>query len=289
MPLTVQNLDNRTFEDLVAEAKSLIPVYAPQWTNYNPSDPGITLIELFAWLCEMIIYRVDQVPNKNYISFLKLLGVELMEDEKLPDGIRRAVEQLSERYIAVTASDYELLAQNGLLEKPGIFNEFPDLSVRTICLVNRDLERFKTDEATQFGHISILLLLKTENIKDLLKEMAEIKKYVRDSLGAKKLLTTRIHVVEPDYQEVNINIVVSAKDKGLKDTIEKAISSYLDPMTGGEENKGWKPGRSVYTSDIYHLVEGINGVDHVVSIDLTCPKVKKFQLFKLKELLVEVE
>jgi len=49
MPLTLPVLDDRSFDDLVAEARALIPALAPEWTNHNPSDPGITLIELFAW------------------------------------------------------------------------------------------------------------------------------------------------------------------------------------------------------------------------------------------------
>jgi predicted phage baseplate assembly protein len=77
MPLIAPNLDDRTFDSLVAEAKSLIPRYAPEWTDYNESDPGITLIELFAWMTEIIIYRLNQVPELNYIQFLKMLGIEL--------------------------------------------------------------------------------------------------------------------------------------------------------------------------------------------------------------------
>ena len=74
MPLIAPNLDNRRFEDLLAEAKSLIPRYAPQWTDYNESDPGITLLELFSWLTELTIYRLNQVPDRNYIKFLRTDG-----------------------------------------------------------------------------------------------------------------------------------------------------------------------------------------------------------------------
>lgn len=48
MPLTPPNLDDRTFADIVAQAKTLIPRYVPEWTNFNESDPGITMVELFA-------------------------------------------------------------------------------------------------------------------------------------------------------------------------------------------------------------------------------------------------
>jgi predicted phage baseplate assembly protein len=70
-------LDNRSFEDIVRDARARIPTYTPEWTDYNESDPGITLLELFAWLTEMILYRLNQVPEKNYRKFLDLIGVTL--------------------------------------------------------------------------------------------------------------------------------------------------------------------------------------------------------------------
>lgn len=70
-------LDDRSFNDIVEEAISMIPRYAPEWTNHNPSDPGITLIELAAWMTDLLIYRMNQVPDKNYVAFLNLLGIKL--------------------------------------------------------------------------------------------------------------------------------------------------------------------------------------------------------------------
>jgi predicted phage baseplate assembly protein len=73
--LPVPNLDNRKFQDIVDEAKRLIPSLCPEWTNHNVSDPGVALIELFAWMSEMIIFRLNQTPDKLYTQFLNLLGV----------------------------------------------------------------------------------------------------------------------------------------------------------------------------------------------------------------------
>jgi predicted phage baseplate assembly protein len=77
VPLTAPILDDRTFEDIFAEARLRIPRYNPDWTDFNESDPGITLLQLFAWLTEMMLYRLNQVPERNYIKFLQLLGLEL--------------------------------------------------------------------------------------------------------------------------------------------------------------------------------------------------------------------
>ena len=76
MPLPAPNLDDRRFEDLLREARNRIPRFTPEWTNFNPSDPGMTLVELHAWMTETILYRLNQVPELNYIKFLDLLGIE---------------------------------------------------------------------------------------------------------------------------------------------------------------------------------------------------------------------
>jgi hypothetical protein len=68
-------LDDRRWPDLVAETTALIERYAPQWTDRGPSDLGVTLVELFAWLVEGLVYRLNRVPEKNYVAFLNLLGI----------------------------------------------------------------------------------------------------------------------------------------------------------------------------------------------------------------------
>jgi hypothetical protein len=76
MPIKPPNLDDRRYADIVAEARSLIPQYCPEWTNLNDADPGITLVQLFAWMTEMIVYRLNRVPDKTYIHFLNFIGEE---------------------------------------------------------------------------------------------------------------------------------------------------------------------------------------------------------------------
>ncbi|MGG6296317.1 putative baseplate assembly protein [Leptolyngbya sp. AN02str] len=75
--LPKSDLDDRTFKDLVDECILRIPRYCPEWTNFNPSDPGVTLIELFAWLTDQMLMRFNQVPRRNYVAFLEMLGIRL--------------------------------------------------------------------------------------------------------------------------------------------------------------------------------------------------------------------
>ena len=70
-------LDDRRFQELVSEARTRIALTCPEWTEHNVSDPGITLIELFAWMTEMLIYRVNRIPDKLHVALLNLLGMQL--------------------------------------------------------------------------------------------------------------------------------------------------------------------------------------------------------------------
>ena len=87
-------LDDRRFQDLVSEARLRITRSCPEWTEHNVSDPGITLIELFAWMTEMTIYRLNRVPDKLHVTLLELLGIQLdgpsAADHRRPLPARRA-------------------------------------------------------------------------------------------------------------------------------------------------------------------------------------------------------
>ena len=77
MSLPCPNLDNRSFQDIVDDVKRQIGLRCPEWSDHNVSDPGVTLVELFAWMMESTLYRLNQVPDRNYIKFLELLGISL--------------------------------------------------------------------------------------------------------------------------------------------------------------------------------------------------------------------
>ncbi|MCG5212175.1 putative baseplate assembly protein [Streptosporangium sp. KLBMP 9127] len=73
--LPLPDLDDRRWQDLVDEGRALIPFYAPQWTDHNVHDPGITLMELFAWVAEMDLYTVNQITDAHRRKLLALAGI----------------------------------------------------------------------------------------------------------------------------------------------------------------------------------------------------------------------
>ena len=77
MPLPVPQIDPRSFQQLVDDTLARVPIHTPEWTNFNSSDPGVTLVQLFAFLTEALIYRANQIPERNRRKFLNLLGIPL--------------------------------------------------------------------------------------------------------------------------------------------------------------------------------------------------------------------
>ncbi len=125
--LPSSRLDDRSFDDLMEECLLRIPRYCPEWTDHNISDPGITLIELFSWLTDQMLMRFNQVPRKNYVAFLELLGIRLQpptpaqsrltfylstylqEDYVIPMGTEVATERTETQEAIIFSTDRDLI------------------------------------------------------------------------------------------------------------------------------------------------------------------------------------
>lgn len=110
MPLEkyIPKIDDRGFDDIMAEVRTRITRYTPEWkpvwTDLNDSDPGITLAQVFAWLSEMLIYRMNLVPELNYFKFLQLLGIDLNPAEgSLAEVTFPVKEDYTKPYVIVSA------------------------------------------------------------------------------------------------------------------------------------------------------------------------------------------
>ena len=77
MALPPPRLEDRSFQDLVDDAKRFVQQRCPEWTDHNVSDPGVTLIETFASMTDQLLYRLNRVPDRHFVKFLELIGVNL--------------------------------------------------------------------------------------------------------------------------------------------------------------------------------------------------------------------
>lgn len=245
MSLSLENLDNKTFEQLIEEAKKRIPIYAPEWTDFNLHDPGITLIELFAWLTEMQVYRLNKVTDESYRTFLKLVGMP--ETEDLGYAVLSARKDMKTVSRAVTSDDYEILA----LSTPGV-----DV-VRA-----KAIPRYHPNQHQEVPGVVTVIAVPGAGIQG-----SEFMEAVFHHLDNYRLLTTRLFVTLPFYTAVSVKASVVIKPEYLESTVagkvKEALDSFLDPLSGGKDGKGWPFGRMVYVSEIYQVIDGVEGVDYV--------------------------
>lgn len=262
MPLQLENLDDRTYKDLVEEALSMIPNYAPNWTNHNPSDPGITLIEMFAYLTEILIYRLNRVTDDNVHAFLKLLngpGWNPSEQKTLTEEVRETVMAIRQTNRAITCKDFEdhALAAD-------------DRVARAHCVSRRNLESENSDayKINRDGHISVVIVPDPQKYKKgEAKPGEDIIKIVKNYLEPRRLLTTVVHVVPPRYFSIGVCITLHLKRDALENvTLDQALdslSNFFHHINGGHDGKGWPFGRNVFVSEIYELLDTLPGVDFV--------------------------
>jgi hypothetical protein len=284
MPLSLPNLDDRRYKDLVEEARALIPSRGPGWTNHNPSDPGITLVELFAYLTEMMVYRVNRITDDNLRAFLRLVnGPTWQQRGPLGAEIREAILELRRTVRAVTPEDYEMLA---VAAHPK--------AARAHCLPLRNLEAADPFVAESAGHVSVVVV-NVDGEKGEAETRAMLGK-VKEQLALSMLLTTRLHVVAPRYVTLSVQTTLEtrpgAKDKvgedepraaeqsgegaqesgspqkGVAELAATALKEFFHPLRGGPEGKGWPFGRSIYVSEIYALLDKLPGVDYVSELNV---------------------
>jgi hypothetical protein len=260
MPLPVPVLDDRSFEQLLVEGRSLIPRYTREWTNHNVSDPGITLLELFAYLIETAIFQLDQVPEESIELFLRLVGECRLPGESVAAATGRALRTLDRPPRAVTGPELARTALALLGERP------EPARAEFVALEDPQCPGTATPfaDGAQLGVVTLMLGAESpgrygteDRLFRLLREHAP--------------LATRLHVVEVRFARIGIRAVVARRTASgvTREDVLEALAGFLDPSTGGEDGAGWPFGRAVYRSELFQLLERLPGVDHVEELDVT--------------------
>lgn len=114
-------IDTRRYDDIVAELRTRIPRYTSEWTDFNDSDLGMTLVQLFAWLSDMMLYRMGRVPELNYLKFLELLGIELQAAEPAIAEIAFPLSATALKPFVIIPMRTQVSAESGDTPAPVIF------------------------------------------------------------------------------------------------------------------------------------------------------------------------
>jgi len=302
MALPLPNLDDRNFEQLVSEMIELLPRHSKEWTNMNPSDPGIMILELFAYLVEMDIFQLNRVTNASYVKFLKLVGVDiewipgsevppsLLGDEQVKAGIILALKKLS--YLrAISQNDISQIVEDILLPK--------DIVSRVHCFPNRyirkedilgvaDIEKKVVTEMEKEGYL--LIIISADNKPFIQRETnpcleqtvvdRTIQRYtlidadldlLRIELDKRRILTTRMYVIQAQLKKITLSIRVTP-EKGvdsviLTQKINDNILDFYSPVWGGEDENGFAIGRVFKVSETIEAIENTEGVDYTYSFE----------------------
>jgi len=270
--LPIPNLDDRTFEDLVAEGLAMIPTHAPQWTNHNASDPGITLLELLAYVSESLLYRVNRVDIDSRRAFLQLLrgepedAYDLDDSDEVDTAIRQRVAELAVPQRAVTRADLEQLSRNAAAAHYRG-------DVRTFCVAGAYIE--KTDRGTHVhSRAADYTVVVVPPDDPFAPQDARTLAEIRAALLPKCLLGTRLHVIDTAYVTIaaraTIRTAVTRTGEEWRTLAQKQLDAYFarDPRAGADE-AGWPFGRPIYTSDVMDALLRLDGVDSVDDVHFT--------------------
>lgn len=250
MDLQRLSLDDKTYDELLREAIDSLPALNPSWTDHNPSDPGIVLIELLAWLIEMMIYRTGQVSESTRQAFMRLLtDPAVLNDPAKAAALdpREVLGRVRDPFRAVTREDYESLARSVSNAK------------RVHCLVDYD----GATRSASPGHVSLVVLPEKEGLR------------VKTELAGRHLIATVFHVIEPSYQVLDITAKINLSDEAtrlpdpVKYACETRLINFLHPLYGGSLGAGWPLGREVRDLEVMAQLDTVPGVSSVSEVTIT--------------------
>ena len=231
MPMMLPNLDDRRYADLVEEALAMIPIHAQEWTNHNASDPGITLVELFAYLTEMLLYRLNRVTVENVVAFLNLIDAgernpdEFRERAVLTEEVRNVVTELRSPYRAVTCDDYSSL----------VMDIFPDKVARVFTTTLDD----KRGDNAIVGFIKVFVVPAMQSSVQVKRE----KKYTCHLTDLRKPSNIPFQLVPgPDeHLYIGMESVFDAIKFTLNATVAYNKLKFEYSKGGNEDAKGTEP------------------------------------------------
>jgi predicted phage baseplate assembly protein len=149
MTLPTPNLDDRRFQELVDEAKRYVMRRCPDWTDHNVSDPGVTLIETFAYMTDALLYRLNRVPDRLYVKFLELIGLQLLPATPARAAVTFWLSSPAQAALIIPTGT-QVATLRSEVEEPVVFSTVADLAI-VPCAYQGVMTQAATQAATQAG------------------------------------------------------------------------------------------------------------------------------------------
>ena len=263
MPIQIPNLDDRNYEQLLRETDSVIARYFPEYADLGPSDPAMALNELFCYYFDVTMYQLNRVTSDARNNFASLLGIQPVYGEPPEEALRQALSKMSQVERAITIADIETV-----IKKASQRSQVP----KGVQLCSEPVSRvFAKGGKTVSEPVRIFIVQKGAigEIKEKHKtDLLSLYTYLRacGPIGTRYIIAhAPISQVDVSAEIVKRNTSTISSDK-LATDIKNKLIAYIHPLTGGDGGDGWEFGKPISRGDIYGLIEGMPGVDHVKSL-----------------------
>lgn len=300
MPIDLPDLADKDYSELVENMLSGIPKYSVNWTDYNPSDPGVAFVELFSWIGESLLYRINNIPYESYVNFLRLFAglydnddmEELINEKKSFDKehvrfltFLDEVLKKQEKGEKVNVEDMMAAARKFFYSPYRAISEedFENLAIEATAGDEQEVKRVIVNSYSGEGKVEVIIvpsldgryeeIQQSEELLEVVAKPFEAESYsdlkvkVKNYLNDRKLVGTLIDVRLPEFTNVPLELSVVCGEfsdsKSLLAKIGESVIRFLDPVTGGDSGRGRERDRTLSVYEVAHVAAGVDGIKRV--------------------------
>lgn len=247
------------YDGLVQQALAVLPAHAPQWTDHNVSDPGITLIELLAYFSDALLYRLGRSGMAARPGFLSLLGGTPAGGD-LDEALRSRVAELAQADCAVTPQDHERLALQALSALPHARD------TRVLCLPRTAPDQPASDAmAERAGHTTLVVFCAPHATPaEREQQLAAVHRH----LEPRRLLGSRLHVAAPQPLYLALRVRATASPQADRRLAARGLRAVLDAWQRSDADRLQAArARRTLTLSLAALAEQLASVPGVEGVD----------------------
>lgn len=255
MPIPIPDLDDRNYDQLYKEITGLITRYFPDFTNIGPSDPAMTLNELYCYIFANASSQINQITAETRLNFGVLLGIDKVYGRPPEEAQKLALAALAGIDRAITAKDIITIIKKTSGDPLAGYSE---PVTRAFVLPGEQVKVFVVQKGAVTGGITAGHKGDLRRLYTCLRKTCPIG--ARFLLQHAPVLNFDLTAEISKYRDSTI------PESNLISEVKNTLNNFFDPLKGGSTGTGWEFGRTISRSEIYSLLEGIKGIDHLKSL-----------------------